>query len=224
MPYADPVKRAEYLKTYMAKRRKEIRSDPVRYAEYKKRNSANERAYAAKFGWDKYSPEKYQRIKSDPKRSKLLSERSVRYRTKNKAVINAKGRAKYAKIKESPELYFRYLEGKKRLRSSPHEKVLRSCRSRLNDFASRQVCPERTMQICGIDLNGLMRHLESKWKPGMSWQNHGKFGWHIDHIKPCSSFDLSIEDDVKKCFNYNNLQPLWWNENLSKGDKYSEND
>ena len=55
----------------------------------------------------------------------------------------------------------------------------------------------------------------------MSWDNHG-FGddkWHIDHIIPCSNFDLTKKEEQKKCFNYKNLQPLWQKDNLSKGNK-----
>jgi hypothetical protein len=51
----------------------------------------------------------------------------------------------------------------------------------------------------------------------MSWSNWGKFGWHIDHIRPCASFDLSKKSEQLKCFNYSNLQPLWAVENLKKG-------
>ena len=51
----------------------------------------------------------------------------------------------------------------------------------------------------------------------MTWDNYGK--WHIDHIKPCASFDMSIEKEQKKCFNYLNLQPLWAAQNFSKGTK-----
>jgi hypothetical protein len=54
----------------------------------------------------------------------------------------------------------------------------------------------------------------------MSWNNYGIKGWHIDHIKPCSSFDLSDLEQQKKCFHYTNLQPLWWYDNLIKSDKY----
>lgn len=53
----------------------------------------------------------------------------------------------------------------------------------------------------------------------MSWENYGIRGWHIDHIKPCASFDLSIIEEQKECFHYTNLQPLWWHENLAKSDK-----
>ena len=60
----------------------------------------------------------------------------------------------------------------------------------------------------------------------MTWDNHGNgwYGngmnqWHIDHIIPCASFDLSKEEEQYRCFHYTNLQPLWAYDNLSKGNK-----
>ena len=64
--------------------------------------------------------------------------------------------------------------------------------------------------------------MESKFTEGMSWENQGKNGWHIDHKKPCSKFDLSKPEEQKKCFHFTNLQPLWWEDNLKKSDKYEE--
>lgn len=43
----------------------------------------------------------------------------------------------------------------------------------------------------------------------MTWENHKHCGWHLDHIIPCSSFDLSDPEQQNKCFHYTNLQPLW---------------
>ena len=53
----------------------------------------------------------------------------------------------------------------------------------------------------------------------MTWKNHGLKGWHIDHIIPCAAFDLTKEEEQKKCFHYSNLQPLWWIDNLKKSNK-----
>ncbi len=63
-------------------------------------------------------------------------------------------------------------------------------------------------------------HIESMFKPGMSWVNYGS--WHIDHIKPLALFDLSNNDDVKAAFALSNLQPIWALENLRKNKRYLE--
>ncbi|AGD92421.1 intron encoded hypothetical protein [Megavirus lba] len=41
----------------------------------------------------------------------------------------------------------------------------------------------------------------------MTWENHGSY-WHFDHVKPCASFDLSNDDEILKCYNWTNYQPL----------------
>ena len=75
-----------------------------------------------------------------------------------------------------------------------------------------------TMFLIGCEIDYLMFHIQEQFQPGMSWDNYGE--WHIDHIKPCALFDLSQPSEQYKCFNYTNLQPLWAEENLSKGAKY----
>ena len=75
------------------------------------------------------------------------------------------------------------------------------------------------LELLGCTIEELKQHLESKFLPGMTWENHTRDGWHIDHIKPCSSFDLSKEEEQRICFHYTNLQPLWAHENFSKSDK-----
>ena len=74
----------------------------------------------------------------------------------------------------------------------------------------------RTLKLTGCSLSFLVGYLEGKFRKGMTWENYGE--WHVDHIKPVSSFNLLDENEQKKCFNYNNLQPLWAKENLSKGN------
>jgi hypothetical protein len=71
-----------------------------------------------------------------------------------------------------------------------------------------------TMKLVGCSLEQLKQHLENQFKLGMTWDNYGK--WHVDHIRPCASFDLSKPSEQFKCFHYTNLQPLWAEENLRK--------
>jgi hypothetical protein len=69
----------------------------------------------------------------------------------------------------------------------------------------------------GCTIPELKAHLEQRFQPGMSWDNHG--AWHIDHVKPLASFDLTDAVQVQKACNYSNLQPLWAGDNLKKGAK-----
>lgn len=73
------------------------------------------------------------------------------------------------------------------------------------------------INIIGCTIDELIIHLENQFQPGMTWDNHGV--WHIDHIIPCAAFNLTKEEEQKKCFHYTNLQPLWAKDNISKGTK-----
>jgi|TARA_R110002167_G_C12325337_1_gene619552 hypothetical protein len=81
---------------------------------------------------------------------------------------------------------------------------------------------KKTMELIGCDIKELIAHIESQFTEGMTWENHGYYGWHIDHIKPCTRFNLLLDTEQRDCFNYSNLQPLWASDNLSKSDKYNE--
>jgi len=82
----------------------------------------------------------------------------------------------------------------------------------------------RTIEYLGISIPEFRKHMEKqfyinpKTNEMMSWENIGK--WHIDHIIPCASYDLTDIKAQKKCFHYTNLRPLWAEENLKKGAKF----
>lgn len=92
------------------------------------------------------------------------------------------------------------------------------CRSRLRDALKGKCKSKKTMELVGCGIDALKKHIELKFQDGMSWDNYGK--WHIDHIRPCSSFDLTDAKQQEECFHYTNLQPLWAAENLQKGSKW----
>jgi len=76
------------------------------------------------------------------------------------------------------------------------------------------------LELLGCSPQELKEWIENQFTEGMSWNKLGIHGIHIDHVLPCASFDLSIEENVSKCFHYTNLQPLWAKDNLSKGVKF----
>ena len=69
----------------------------------------------------------------------------------------------------------------------------------------------------GYTVQELKTHIEKQFTTGMTWKNHGD--WHIDHKKPMSyfNFDKDNKEELKLCWALSNLQPLWKNDNLSKG-------
>lgn len=79
-----------------------------------------------------------------------------------------------------------------------------------------------TLELLGCSINEVRVHIESLWTDGMSWENYGTHGWHIDHIKPCAKFNLEDPEEQKKCFHYTNLQPLWAIDNYRKHDSYED--
>lgn len=86
---------------------------------------------------------------------------------------------------------------------------------------------EKSMEYVGCTFEELKQHLEEHFQEGMSWENYGKYnsgeinsGWHIDHIIPCDAFNFEDKIEVKACFYYLNLQPLWGKDNISKSNNY----
>jgi len=77
-----------------------------------------------------------------------------------------------------------------------------------------------TFDLLPYTLEELVYRLESQFKDGMTWENYGE--WHVDHIKPMSSFNFESPEDesFQECWSLGNLQPLWSKDNLSKGAKY----
>lgn len=73
------------------------------------------------------------------------------------------------------------------------------------------------VKLLGCTVAQAIQHVESQFKPGMSWDNWSLHGWHIDHILPLSSFDLTDPDQLATACHYTNLQPLWAVDNIRKG-------
>lgn len=100
--------------------------------------------------------------------------------------------------------------------------IKRRLRWRLRDTLKKMIKNgvkyKSSLVLLGCDMDFFKKHIEDKFYAGMSWDNMET--WHLDHIKPCSKFDLTKLEDQKICFNFSNIQPLLKMDNLIKSYNY----
>ena len=146
---------------------------------------------------------------------------------KQKLEWNKRNPLKMAKYKKRYYLKTKdkWLKYNKNYKKNPKNKLKERLRVRILRALKQNYKYSSTFQLLGCSIEFLKKYLKNKFKPGMTWKNHTVNGWHIDHIIPCCRFDLSKEFEQRKCFHYTNLQPLWAEENWSKGkyEKYRKN-
>jgi hypothetical protein len=195
--------------------------------------------------WKKINLEKVKtsnrsyRIKN---RDKLLIKQK-KYRKKNTEILRVKSKEYYSKNiekerkrskkfrKEQPEKrkisLQKYSQSEKAIRLKPFKII----RGRIVNWAIRHpnyqikrrdiraLIGERkdVESIVGCSKVFFRKYIEKKFKPGMTWSNHGK--WHLDHKIALSKFNPKSLEDIKEANHYSNLQPLWASENLSKKNK-----
>jgi len=77
----------------------------------------------------------------------------------------------------------------------------------------------KTVALLGCTIEYFKDYIASQFYSGMTWDSYGLHTWHLDHIIPICKFDLSKEEEVKRCFHYSNYQPLLANQNWIKGGR-----
>lgn len=123
---------------------------------------------------------------------------------------------KYCKQRRAADVQFR-------LRGSISHRMREAVRRHV---AGGGVRPQTTMRLLGCTIDALVRHLESQFLPGMTWDNWG-FGegkWHIDHVLPLAGTDLTDAQKLRLVCHYTNLRPLWEQDNLSKNSRVDLSD
>lgn len=169
--------------------------------------------------WDNNNKKKVKLYSKEYRRThkKEIKETMKYWRLTHKDEIN-KQHKKYCKIHKEQINEWRKEYLFNRRKNDINYKVRMNLSIRLC-LALKGICKSKsTIQLLGCSIKDLRKHLQSKFQPGMSWSNYGK--WHIDHIRPCAKFDLSKKSEQCKCFHYTNLQPLWAKDNLKKSNKY----
>jgi len=186
------ILRVGYNKTYSEKNKEKIKERSSRYLlEHREERLETTRKYN-----DSHKEEKQQ------------------YQIDNKVII-----AKKKKIYSSTHKKERNEYHKKRFESDPSYKMSCSLRSRVRKVFYGKRKPAKTQELIGCTWEEFKIYMEKQFKPGMSWKNHGLHGWHVDHIIPIASFDLSDPEQARAAFHFTNCQPLWAEENMKKSDR-----
>ena len=207
MPYKDPEKakacRKAYQKAYREANKEKIKAY---YQANQERILTHKKAYR----------------EANKEKISLQRKASDRaYREANKEKIRADNKAWYQKNREKKIAWALTYQRNKQKTDSTY-RLTKSLRVRVRSALKGKNKSKSTMQLIGCTIDELWLHLEKQFQPGMTRENHG-FGevcWHVDHIKPCASFNLSDPEQQKICFHYTNCQPLWQRDNLSKGAKF----
>jgi hypothetical protein len=170
---------------------------------YREENKDKIRAYNQKYYKQNIESEKERTKKYIAEHKEYYLEYNKQYYKDNRETINAR----------------KNKNDKKRSKKDINFKLARYLRSRLSSAIRLGQKQGSAVRNLGCSLDEFKRHLEKQFDNDMNWDNYGKYGWHIDHIIPLCSFDLSKKEELIKACHYTNLRPLWFSENLSKANE-----
>lgn len=187
---------AEYHKNYWITNKQKLRDY---YKEYRIQNELELTTKSKKYYTKNKKKVHLQNLKNKPHRSRY----NKKYHQLNKRKINDY-RTKYLGNRYKTDILY---------------KIRVSLRNRVCDafYYKQLVKSKRTKDMLGCTWEELKAYMEHLFKPGMSWDNHKRDGWHIDHIVPLAF--AKTQGEMERLCHYKNLQPLWWYDNLSKGNK-----
>ncbi len=181
---------------------------------------------------ERFKYTKYPLLLGESKKEYKLRVRSL-WREKNRSKLRGEGTTRRMADREKRRLaaqaYYQqnkekviqngYRRRKARMLSDPAFKLLQRLRGRLYQALKGTNKSIATRVLLGCSIESLKAHIEQQFAEGMGWHNHTIRGWHVDHIKPLSSFNLANPAELAEAMHYTNLQPLWAADNLRKGSK-----
>lgn len=218
---SDPVYRAKTLAAGL-KYRERNRSKQNLREKLRREGEQREAILAAKREWSRsQDSSKRKAYFNDPAIKARKAEYDRRRRAEQGDRIKAQHLDWRKKNQSKINAYWRQQRCK-----NPQYAIGNNLRCRIN-AALRAVGLKRDQpleKLIGCTMPELIKHIEKLFLPGMTWQNRGHHGtsvWHIDHRRPCASFDLTDPAQQAECFHFTNLQPLWAVDNIRKGDTWA---
>ena len=207
MPFKSKLKKYEYLKKWQSENRDKCK-------EYCKRYDTNN-PKKRKAQWKKYRLNNRDKLRERNKQYDIKNKDTRKqHRVETRDKIRERGRLWRLNNKDKRNEYLRKLS-----KNNLNYRLTKLLRRRIQIAIKTAKKSKRTMELIGCSTKYLLNHLESQFDDEMNWDKFMNGEIHIDHIRPCISFDLSNEEEQKICFHYSNLQPLWAIDNLMKGGR-----
>ena len=209
-----------------AAKRREDNPDAVRSYDKNWRESNRDRVRQLRAKWAEENPEKIKAMKdawlaSNPSYEKDRSRRRREVFTEDDRKTAAQRQSSWRNRNPDKVRVSNKKSNEKRM-ANPKGKLEITIRNgMMRGIKKGSKAGARTFDILGYTVDELFAHLESLFSAGMTWDNHGRGGWHIDHIIPLSAFNYHTPHDMdfKLAWSLSNLQPLWQEENLRKHAK-----
>jgi len=148
----------------------------------------------------RYARERHERKKHDPEYRRKAIEKTKKWAQENRDRFNATLRAIKAR----------------RYATDINYRLAVALRRRFYMAVKGAARTGTAVRELGCSVVAFKEFIEKQFQPGMSWENWGRHGWHIDHAKPLASFDLTDQEQARAACHYSNLQPLWAIDNIRK--------
>lgn len=189
---------------------------------YRIKNREHTKKYNKQYNKDNVDKIKDLKAKYRENNREKIKNNRREYHLKNKNKCNKRSKDYKLKNKDKIRKYKKDYYDRKYF-SDPNFKLQMRLRSRLREVVKGKTKTGSAIRDLGCSIDELRRYIESMFYKHpitgemMSWDNHGVYGWHIDHVRPLASFDLTDRKQFLQACHYTNLQPLWAEENLKKG-------
>lgn len=199
---------SDYFKQYNVEHKEQAlayrKSHKAEKAEYDKKYQSSSEYKKQKAEYDKqYYQQNKSKIKEYTKLNKdKIAERNKKYRLDNSESLREKDREYYKKV----------------VKNDPMLMINKNISSAICESLKGTKSEQHWEDLVGYSLEDLTKHLESLFQPGMTWENHTRKGWHIDHIVPKNVFNFNSYNDIefKACWSLENLRPIWCIDNWQR--------
>lgn len=172
----------------------------------------------AKKASEKYSLNKEEYLMKQQE-YKLKNKDKIKESTKNYRISNKEKRKEQQKrYRKSHKKLIQEKLNKRRLEDINY-RITTNLRSRLSKAIKLNYKRGSAVKDLGCSVEKFKLWIEMQWQEGMNWDNWTKDGWHLDHIIPLCKFNLENREELLKACHYTNIQPMWAEENLTKGGR-----